>query len=123
MPRTHLDFPFRVDLLGRSARVDRAGHVRDLILQLLLTNPGERVNRPDFGGGLLQTAFAPNSPELAAALRFGIEAGLQRWLGEVLELVALEVTGDGDRLVVDVRYRLRATGELREERVEAGGPA
>lgn len=119
MAATHLDFPFRVDARGRSARTSDAGHVRDMIIQFLFTDPGERVNRPDFGSGLLQNVFAPNSPELAAALRFGIEAGLQRWLGEVIELDRLEVTADEARLTVDLRYRLRATGELRAERLEA----
>lgn len=116
---THVDFPFRVDGRGRTGLTDDDDHIRDLVEQVLFTSPGERVNRPDFGSGLLQNVFAPNSPELAAALRFGIEAGLQRWLGEVIELDRLEVTADDARLIVDLRYRLRATGELREERFES----
>jgi phage baseplate assembly protein W len=68
--------------------------VRDLIDQLLFTNPGERVNRPDFGSGLLQLIFAPNSPELAAALQFTVQAALQQWLGDVIQVQALEVSSE-----------------------------
>ena len=57
-----------------------------MIEQMLFTNPGERVNRPDFGSGLMQLVFAPNSPELAAALEFTLQAALDRWLGDVIEV-------------------------------------
>ena len=60
----NIDFPFQFDRRGRTATTSDAGHVRDMIEQLLFTNPGERVNRPDFGSGLQQLVFAPNSTEL-----------------------------------------------------------
>ena len=60
-------FPYQFDARGRTAEADDERHIRDLIEQLLFTAPGERVNRPTFGSGLLQLVFAPNSPELAAA--------------------------------------------------------
>ena len=63
----NIDFPFHFDDRGRTATTTLDDHVRDLIEQLLFTSPGERVNRPDFGAGLLQLVFAPNSAELAAA--------------------------------------------------------
>ena len=71
----NIDFPFHFDGRGRTAATDDDDHIRDMIEQLLFTNPGERVNRPDFGSGLLQLIFAPNSPELAAALQFTLQAG------------------------------------------------
>ena len=123
MARDHLDFPFRIDARGRSARSSDAGHVRDMLEQLLFTDPGERVNRPDFGVGLLRSVFAPNSPELSAALRFSIEAGVQRWLGERIEITALEVASDDARLVIDVGYRLLPGGEQRDERFERELPS
>ena len=64
----NIDFPFHFDNRGRTAATDDDDHIRDMIEEFLFTNPGERVNRPDFGSGLLQMVFAPNSPELAAAL-------------------------------------------------------
>ena len=59
----NIDFPFHSDSRGRTATTDDDDHIRDMIEQFLFTNPGERVNRPDFGSGLLQLVFAPNSPE------------------------------------------------------------
>ncbi|MEL6763593.1 MAG: GPW/gp25 family protein, partial [Cyanobacteria bacterium J06607_6] len=85
----NIDYPFHFDNLGRTATTPEADHVRDMIEQLLFTNPGERVNRPTFGSGLQQLIFAPNSPELAATLQYTLQAALQQWLGDVIE-VALQ---------------------------------
>lgn len=107
-----LDFPFSFDARGRTAAPpDEADHVRDMIELLLFTNPGERVNRPDFGSGLRQLVFAANAPEVAAALQFAVQAALDRWLGDVVAIEALEVTSDGARLTVDLTYAIRRTGE------------
>src|SRR6476661_1943158 len=92
--RMNIDFPFNFDSRGRTATTDDADHIRDIIEEFLFTSPGERVNRPDFGSGLLGMVFEPNSPELAAALQFTIQAGLQRWLGDLIEVRKLEVTSE-----------------------------
>ena len=105
------DFPFHFDSRGRTATTSDDDHIRDMIEQFLFTNPGERVNRPDFGSGLLQLVFAPNSPELAAALQFTVQAGLQQWLGDVIEVQALEVTSEEATLRVDLKYLVRRTQE------------
>ena len=114
----NVDFPFAFDSRGRTAACDDAAHVRDMLEQLLFTNGGERVNRPEFGSGLLQLVFAPNSTELAAALQFTTRAAVQQWLGDVLELQALEVASEDAVLRVAVRYALRQTGEVRTESFE-----
>lgn len=111
----NIDFPFHFDNRGRTAETDDADHVRDMIEQLLFTSPGERVNRPDFGSGLLQLVFAPNSPELAAALQFTLQAALQRWLGDVIDVAALEVASTDSTLQVNLSYTLRTGGETRNE--------
>lgn len=111
----NIDYPFHFDNLGRTAATDDANHVRDMIEQFLFTSPGERVNRPDFGSGLLGMVFEPNSPELAAALQFTIQAGLQRWLGDLIEVRKLEVTSRDSSLTVEIAYLLRRTGEARRE--------
>lgn len=112
---TQIDYPFHFDNRFRTASTSEADHVRDMIEQLLMTDPGERVNRPDFGSGLRQLVFAPNSPELAAALQFTLRAALQQWLGDVIELQQLEVTAVDSTLTVDLKYVIRRT---QEERVE-----
>ena len=111
----HIDYPFHLDGRGRTAATGDDDHIRDMIEQLLFTSPGERVNRPDFGSGLLQMVFAPNSPELAAALQFTTQAALQRHLGDLIDLQALEVTTIESTLNVVVRYVVKRTGDARSE--------
>src|SRR5262249_16339226 len=90
-------------------------HVRDMIEQLLFTNPGERMNRPDFGSGILQLVFAPNSPELAATLQFTMQAALQQWLGDLIEIRRLEVSSEESQLYVLLEYMIRRTGEVKTD--------
>lgn len=107
----NLAFPFQFDKRGRTATTDDDTHIRDMIEQLLFTNPGERVNRPDFGSGLLQMVFAPNSPEMAAALQFTLRGALQRWLGDLIELQDLQVSSVDSTLTIGVQYVRRQTGQ------------
>ena len=107
----NIDFPFDFDARGCTASTGDEDHIRDTIEQFLFTQPGERVNRPDFGSGLLQLVVAPNSPELAAALQVTIQAGLQQWLGELVEVGKLEVTSEDAALRVDLSYIVRRTQE------------
>jgi Bacteriophage baseplate protein W len=109
----HLDFPFQIDSRGHAASTDENDHIRDMIEQFLFTSAGERVNRPDFGSGLLQMVFAPNSPEIAAAIQMTVQAGLQRWLGDVIDVQSVEATSQDSTLRVAVSYRIRRTQEAR----------
>jgi phage baseplate assembly protein W len=122
MTTIHIDYPLHFDRRGRTALTGADEHVRDLIEQLLFTNPGERVNRPDFGSGLLDLMFAPNSPELAGALQFSMQAALQRWLGDLIDIEALEVRSEGAVLRVAVEYIVKATGTRRTDLLERPGP-
>ena len=107
----NVDFPFHFDNRGRTAETDDDDHIRDMIEQFLFTNAGERVNRPDFGSGLLQLVFAPNSPELAATVQLTIQAGLQRWLGDVIVVQKVEVTSEEATLSVLVQYVVNRTNQ------------
>ena len=107
----NIDFPYHFSGDGRTAETGDDDHIRDMIEQLLFTNHGERVNRPDFGSGLLQMVFAPNSPEVATALQFSLQADLQRWLGDLIELQALEVTSVDSSLLITIQYLVRRTNE------------
>lgn len=107
----NIDFPFHFDNRGRTATTDDDDHIRDMIEEFLFTNPGERVNRPDFGSGLLQLVFAPNSPELAAALQVTIQAGLQRWLSDVILVQKVEVTSEDSMLRALIQYVVKRTNE------------
>jgi len=109
----NIDFPFHFDSRGKTAVTDDNDHIHDMIEQFLFTNPGERVNRPDFGSGLLQMIFAPNSPELAATLQFTVQAGLQQWLGDIIEVQELNVVSEEASLHIDLKYKIRRTEEIR----------
>jgi phage baseplate assembly protein W len=106
-----VDFPFHVDRRGRTAATSEDEHIRDLIEQVLFTAPGERVNRPTFGSGLLQLVFAPNSDALAAATQMTVQAALQEWLGELIEVQDVSVESHDSTLEVTVRYAIRRTQE------------
>ncbi len=103
-------FPYRVDGRGRSATAfDDDAHLRGLIEQLLFTAPGERVNRPDFGCGLMQLVFAPNSVELAATLQALVHGALQQWLGHLIRVDAVAADANDATLTVTVRYTVLRT--------------
>src|SRR5712664_3948068 len=102
-------YPLNFDARGRTAEASWDDHVRDLIEQVLFTSPGERVNRPTFGSGLMQLVFAPNSDELAAATQFLVQGALQQWLGELIQVDAVQVQNDDSTLRVVVQYTVRRT--------------
>lgn len=109
----NIDFPFHFDNRGHTAVTDDDDHIRDMIEQFLFTNPGERVNRPDFGSGLLNLIFAPNSPELASTMQFTVQAGLQQSLGDIIEIQELNVTSEEASLRIELKYMVRRTQEIR----------
>jgi phage baseplate assembly protein W len=99
----NVNFPYQFD--GRGRTLDPlAGYLEQLVEQVLFTSPGERVNMPDFGSGLLQLAFAPNSAELAAATQFAVQGALQKWLSAYLTVQSVVVTPDEGKLTVTVSY-------------------
>ena len=106
-------FPYHFDSRGRTAEVTEEQHIRELIEQLLFTSPGERVNRPAFGSGLLQLVFAANTPELAATTQLMVHGTLQQWLGELIQVEAVEVTHEEATLRIQVWYWIRRTQHRR----------
>jgi phage baseplate assembly protein W len=104
-----IDYPFHFDGRGRTATTTDDDHIRDLIEQVLFTQPGERVNRPTFGSGLLQLVFAPNSDALAAATQMSVQGSLQQWLGDRIQVDAVDVQNIDSQLIVTVRYLVRRT--------------
>jgi len=106
---TSVNFPYQFD--GRGRTKDALDHyVRQLVEQVLFTSPGERVNLPDFGSGLLQLPFAPNSLELAAATQFTVQAALQKWLSQYIKVESVVATANDAALSVTVSYSLLSSG-------------
>jgi phage baseplate assembly protein W len=102
-----IDYPFHFDGRGWTAATTPALHIQQLIEQVLFTSPGERVNQPDFGTGLAQLVFAPNSSELATATKLLIQGALQQWLGDLIQVESVEVTSADASLQVTVQYIVR----------------
>ena len=111
----YLDDPYHLDARGRSAETSADDHIRDLIFQVLFTSPGERVNRPEFGCGLKQLVFMPNSDALAIATQQLVQGALHRWLENVIAIERVEVRALESTLEVTVVYLRRDTGQRREE--------
>ena len=107
----HLAFPFRIGADGRTAApVSDAEHVRDELLQLLLTSPGERLFLPEFGGGLRRLVFEPASDTLRNVVKARITQALSRWLGQRLTVETLEVTWDSSAAALEVMVQYRPAG-------------
>ncbi len=117
----NLFYPYQFDGRGRTAEAAEEAYIRGLIEQVLFTSPGERVMRPDFGSGLMQLVFAPNSPELAATTQFLVQGALQQWVGSLIALEAVEVEAVESALRVTVRYAIRRTGTSQVASFERGG--
>jgi phage baseplate assembly protein W len=115
-----IDYPFAIDGgLGRLAvQTDYAEHVEQLMKQLLLTNPGERVNRPDFGCGIRRMVFAPNSQESASLAQVTIYQALETWLSSVIKVDEVEVTARQETLSITIKYLLKVRREQRYLNIE-----
>jgi uncharacterized protein len=114
MNRHDYAFPFRVDASSRQgAQASYEAHVEQMIRQVLLTSPGERVDLPEFGCGLRQLFFAPNSEALAATTQLLVLQSLNRWLAGQITVQKVEVIGpvlaDEGEILVRIDYVLIET--------------
>ena len=110
----HLAFPFRIGTDGRTAtQGNPEDHIRDEVIQLLLTNPGERPFIPEFGGGVRQLIFEPASDVLRGTTKARITQALSRWLGHRVTLERLEVTFVDSTIDVEISYRAAGSEDSR----------
>jgi len=107
-----LKYPYGVDGSGIPNTTTADDHLRDLILQVLFTNPGERLNLPDFGVGVQRLVFEPSDLTLRSSAQFLISTNLQRWLGDrinVEQVNVSSVTGDESTVTIEIVYSALAT--------------
>lgn len=117
----NVNFPYQFD--GRGRTLDPlADYLRQLVEQVLFTSPGERVNLPDFGSGLLQLPFAPNSVEMAAATQFTVQGALQKWLSGYIKVLSVTASAQEATLTVTVTYAPLSTGVTQVQTFIYGGP-
>jgi phage baseplate assembly protein W len=119
-PATGLGFPFGITLAGGVFAQGGEELLRGKILQLLLTSPGERVNRPGYGTRLLDLVFDPNSEVLAATMEFTITRALQQQFDDEIQVDTVQLTATTDTLLVDIAYVRKA--DLKPEQVRLGIP-
>jgi uncharacterized protein len=105
----NVNFPYQFDGRGRTQEAAIQDYVTQMVEQVLFTSPGERVNLPDFGSGLLQLPFAPNSVEMAAATQFAVQGALQKWLGSYVKIRSVVASAEEAVLTVTVTYTLLST--------------
>lgn len=118
----NIAFPYQFDGRGRTQQAQIADFVRQLVEQVLFTSPGERVNLPDFGSGLLQLPFAPNSMEMAAATQFAVQGALQKWLGSYMRVQSVVASAQESTLTATVSYTLLLTDVTQVQTFVYGGP-
>lgn len=106
---TNVSFPYQFDGRGRTQQAALQDYVKQLVEQVLFTSPGERVNLPDFGSGLLQLPFAPNSVEMAAATQFSVQAALRKWLSNYIKVQSVVASAQDAVLTVTVTYSMLNT--------------
>jgi phage baseplate assembly protein W len=121
MTQPYMNFPDFIDRRGRTATTDVDPHIRQMIYQVLFTNPGERVNRPDFGCGLKRLLFMPNAPPLAAATQVLVKSALQKWMETEIQVEQVDVTADDNQLTVSLTYTDRSNGQRQSNQFT--GPA
>jgi uncharacterized protein len=100
----NLNFPYQFDGRGHTQEATLQDYLNQLVEQVLFTSPGERVNLPDFGSGLLQLPFAPTSVEMTAATQFTVQAALQKWLGSYVKVQSVVASAQEGVLTVTVTY-------------------
>lgn len=115
----YTDYPYRFASDGITARAGRAAYVRNLLEQLLFTRPGERLTRPELGAGIADLLFGPLNDEIAATARMLVEVAIQQHLSREIAEAAVRVRVDGSALLIDLAYRIVATGEAGEASLRA----
>ncbi|WP_353474579.1 GPW/gp25 family protein [Salipiger sp. H15] len=116
-----LDFPYHFDGRDRTAEISEEGHIRDLIHQILFTNPGERVMRPEFGAGVHQLVFGPASVETAATSELMIRGALQQYLGQRIAVEEVRSEAEGPAIRITIVYILLRSGARQSASFTAGG--
>jgi len=125
MTRHDYAFPFRISTVsGQAAQTDYGTHVDQMIRQVLLTAPGERADLPDFGCGLRQLIFAPDSDAVQATCQITVQRALSRWLSNQIQVQKVTVSSgpdnDQSQIVVLVQYVLIETQTQQTTEITVG---
>lgn len=106
-------FPIKVNAKGGLSYSAGPERIQDAIWIVLSTSLGERLMRPDFGAGVHDYVFQPNSDVMRTHLQSSVNDALLKWEPRI-ELTNVNVQ-EGDQpsqVLVSIDYRIRATNEL-----------
>ena len=107
----NIAYPLHITDEGLVATTGYSQHIEQLIEQILFTMPGERVNLPDFGTGITRLIFDPGNAEMISATQFLIQGALQQWLGNLIQVQAVQVVADDSSLNVTIQYIVKQTSQ------------
>lgn len=110
----HLAYPLAIDRgIGTVAEEgDYGAYIRSLILQVLMTAQGERINRPDFGASLRRLVFAPLGANVETWVQALVLQALNRWLARYVRVEQVTVRVKDTTIQVDLDYTVLAQGEV-----------
>jgi phage baseplate assembly protein W len=117
--RHDLRYPFAIDAgSGQAAQTDYASHVDQMIRQVLLTSPGERVCLPTFGAGLRRLLFAPLNASIASTTRLIVTQSLNQWLGNQITVKDVTTSTEDSTILIQVTYVLIETQTIMQTQVQ-----
>lgn len=126
----YVTYPLQIDSSGQLKNADYASHIRQMIEQMLFTEKGERVNRPDFGCGLQQLIFDPMNDAIGLTVQPMVVAELSRWFGELIRVEDVKVTlapmqqGQSQpMIVISIQYVLLKNGKRVTDQFSRSGGA
>ena len=110
-----IKYPFAIDAGGGrvAEESDYEAYIRQLIRQVLMTAPGERINRPNFGAGVRRMVFAPNNPATASLTQTLVYQALNQWLGSVIKVEEISVSAENETLLITIHYMIIQRGVSR----------
>lgn len=118
----YLSFPFRIGNDGRTAQTSSLeDHIRDELIQLILTNLGERAFLPEFGGGVRRLVFENTDETTAGMTKAMLTQSISTWLGHRITLEGLSVTVENEKIEVEIKYRIAGTEDTRVMRFQRSG--
>lgn len=99
-----IEYPFTIRREGQIATAGEDAHILQMIKQVLFTNPGERVNRPNFGCGIYGMLFEQMSNEMISVTQALVRGNLVKWLGDLIQIEQLTVEAEDSTLAVNITY-------------------
>ena len=108
-------FPISVDAHGRISLARQERDIEEAMRIILLTPRGQRVMRPNFGCQIHELIFDPDDATTAGLAAYYVEDALTMWEPRirVQEVIARPDTRNAGRLLIDIRYEIKATHDSR----------